>query len=340
MRLLLMLLLFFSTVSQAITLREDYPRTYVVKSGDTLWTIAQKYLHKPWEWKSLWYANPKIKNPNRLYPGDILKLIFYHKKPYIKVLPNGTIKLTPHTRVKAGANAIPPIQLNDIQPFLNSSWVFDDNKLHEAPYVVAFVGERLRAGQGDKVYVKCLHPKKQLPVGEQLSYAVFRPSGTYKEPHTERILGYKSRLIGYGVLTQGGNPSILLLTNITSGVQLADRVIPNKLPYFDLYFEPQEPNQQIRGNIIDLLGEEEQGATGYVAVIDKGKLHGLKPGAVLAIHSRPKSVPDPIESGEMIILPPIRIGEIMVFRTFEHTSFALIINSTRSINVLDRISNP
>lgn len=340
MRLLLMLVLIISTTAQAITLREDYPKTYTVQPGDTLWSIASKYLHKPWEWKALWHANPTIKNPNRLYPGDILKLSFYHKRPFLKVLPNGTVKLTPHTRVEAGANAIPPVPLSDIEPFLNRSWVFDENRLQDAPYIVDYLGERLRAGQGDQVYVKCLHPSEKLPVGEKLSYAIFRPSGIYQEPNTERTLGYKSRLVGYGELVQGGDPAVLLLTNITTGVRLADRVIPNSHPYFDLYFEPQEPNQRLQGSIIDLLGDDEQGATGYVAVIDRGKDHNLEPGDVLAIYTRSKLVRDPINTGQSINIPPERIGEMMIFRTFTHTSFALVINSTKAIHVLDNFCNP
>ncbi len=340
MRLLLMMVFLISTTAQAITLRDDYPKTYTVQPGDTLWSIAHQYLQKPWEWKALWHANPTIKNPNRLYPGDVLKLSFYQKQPFLKVLPNGTIKLSPHTRIEGGANAIPPIHLTDIEPFLNNSWVFDEDRLNEAPYVLDYLGERLRAGQGDRVYVKCLHPSTKLPVGERLSYAVFRPSGIYREPETNRCLGYKSRLIGYGELIQGGEPAVLLLTEITTGVEVADRVIPNQHPYFDLYFEPQEPTKQFKGSIIDLLGDDEQGATGYVAVLDRGKDYNLEPGDVLAIYSRPKAVRDPINTGQTVMLPPERIGEVMVFRTFTHTSFALIVNSTQVIHKLDNVCNP
>ncbi|PID64699.1 MAG: peptidoglycan-binding protein, partial [Gammaproteobacteria bacterium] len=48
--------------------RTDAPDRYVVKRGDTLWHIAGLFLKNPARWKEIWHANPKIKNPNKIYP--------------------------------------------------------------------------------------------------------------------------------------------------------------------------------------------------------------------------------------------------------------------------------
>lgn len=47
------------------------PRTHTVRKGDTLWGIARQYGA---ELAALIRANPQIKNPNLIYPGEAVKL--------------------------------------------------------------------------------------------------------------------------------------------------------------------------------------------------------------------------------------------------------------------------
>jgi len=324
--------------NNALTLQPTAPTRYVVQPGDTLWDIANQYLAYPWEWKSLWRANPNIKNPDRLYPGAILELHYHQRNPYLRVLSNGTIKLSPYMRPMPLENAIPPISLSDIKPFLDGSLVLDKDSLKYAPYVVAFMTEHLLGSQGDEVYVKNLCPK-QPPQGTTFSYALYRPCGEYRDPVTKCFLGYKASLVGYAELVRGCDPSTIVLTDIMQGVKLLDRVMPNNHPEFDLYFEPRAPAIAVSGLIIDLPGDYTQGAVGLVAVINKGKDARLQPGDVLGVYSDCNRVIDP-KCPECVKLPPERIGEVMVFRTFSHTSFALVVRSIRAIKLTDKVTNP
>jgi murein DD-endopeptidase MepM/ murein hydrolase activator NlpD len=51
------------------------PRTYIVKPGDNLWKIAQKFYKNGGFWKKIYEANlDKIKNPNVIRAFTILKI--------------------------------------------------------------------------------------------------------------------------------------------------------------------------------------------------------------------------------------------------------------------------
>lgn len=47
--------------------------TYTVVKGDSLWKIAKKHYGDPLKWPVIYNANKdKIRNPNRIYPGQVL----------------------------------------------------------------------------------------------------------------------------------------------------------------------------------------------------------------------------------------------------------------------------
>lgn len=54
------------------TTKPKTSKKYTVKSGDCLWTIAQKYYGKGSDWKKIYNANKGVigSNPNLIYPGQ------------------------------------------------------------------------------------------------------------------------------------------------------------------------------------------------------------------------------------------------------------------------------
>lgn len=52
------------------------PKTYTVKSGDSLWAIAKRILGDGSRWQEIYNANVSVigKNPNLIYPGQVLRI--------------------------------------------------------------------------------------------------------------------------------------------------------------------------------------------------------------------------------------------------------------------------
>ncbi len=46
--------------------------TYIVKEGDTLWSIAERLLKDPFLWPNIWAENPHITDPDFIFPGEVL----------------------------------------------------------------------------------------------------------------------------------------------------------------------------------------------------------------------------------------------------------------------------
>ena len=54
--------------------------THRVTKGDTLWEIAERYVHDPWAYQEL-ATNSGIDNPDLIHPGEEIRIVFVSRKP-------------------------------------------------------------------------------------------------------------------------------------------------------------------------------------------------------------------------------------------------------------------
>ena len=47
---------------------------HIVRKGDTLWDICDRYFRNPYQWPRIWAFNPQIQNPHWIFPGDQVRL--------------------------------------------------------------------------------------------------------------------------------------------------------------------------------------------------------------------------------------------------------------------------
>jgi len=137
-------------------LKPNAPDRYTVVHGDTLWSISERYLSAPQRWPALWNLNREtVRNPNRIYPGDVL--VLDRAKGQLEIIPSDTVKLSPKVRAEiSNATAIPSIPPALIEPYLSRPLVIEPNGLDNAPTIVATQENRVILGAGNVAYVRGL----------------------------------------------------------------------------------------------------------------------------------------------------------------------------------------
>ena len=136
-----------------------------------------------------------------------------------------------------------------------------------------------------------------------------------------------------------GNPTTLNLVSSKREVLNGDLLLPSEESELDFNFFPQPPRETINGKIISVFNGLTQIGQYNVVVLNRGQRDGLVPGNVLAIYQSGNKVPDP-QGIKWVTLPDERAGILMVFRTYEKVSYALVMKATRVMHVNDRVTNP
>lgn len=328
-------LLLGQAMAQEPELRSDYPEEYTVVKGDTLWDISSTFLSNPWMWPEIWHVNPQIANPHLIYPGDVIRLVYFDGKPRIVVdSSNRVVKLSPKVRTLDEGEAIPTIPLDKINNFLSRSRVVTQEELDRAPHVVSGESKRLVLGKGDRLYARGTFDS------DVAVYGVYRRGDTYIDPETGELLGIQAMDIGSGRMRAlDGEVATLLMTRTTEEVRVGDRLLSEEQRSIDANFFPSAPKVDVNAQIIAVEGGVTQVGKMDVVVINRGDREGITVGNVLAVYKRGGTVKDRVK-GDMVTLPDERAGLVMVFRTFEKVSLGLVLEADRPLAIRDLARNP
>ena len=326
--------------AEEIELNPAHPDRYTVAAGDTLWDIAGKFLSRPWQWPEIWRNNPEIRNPDLIYPGDVLVLGYMDGEPRLSI--EGSIegssetRLSPRIRSTPIDQAIPAIPMNSIRQFLSRPQVVGSDGLADAPYVVAFADEHIVGGYGNRIFVRAVEE------GAPTAYTLLRQGAPYKDAETGELLGYEGIYVGDAHLEQAGDPATLFLDRTELEVRIGDRLLPVAQEKLRLAFQPHAPKAKIRGHVITVLNGVTQIGQYSIVALDRGAANGIEVGHVLQILQKGGMIRDIVgsRSGDTIAAPEQKAGLIMVFRVFKRVSYALVMNATRALHVLDAVQTP
>lgn len=350
-----------ATYATAVEVNGGHPDTYVVRKGDTLWDISARFLKKPWLWPEIWQANPQVKNPHLIYPGDVLSLAYLDR-----------VVAQPGPRQEAPITGIP---LDQVEPFLKQLSVVDEVK--SLPFVAGLEDNRLRATSGQTAYVRGL---EGAAVGQR--WSVVRPTVRFALPKpTEELtangdvtpgsgtlwknffvpskrnqtLGYELAQVNVGTVTKvaSGNvdvTTIALQTQIGGReVRVGDRLVPVEANPYDLQFFPHVPAAQTEGLDIRVLAVTDMFLSGGprdIVAISAGSADGIDNGTVVSLWRQGRHVANRMKfpgSSRMddsltdgagrITLPDEYAAHAMVFRTYDKVSYALVMQGVKPVLV-------
>ena len=315
-------------------LRSDAPERYQVVSGDTLWGVAGHFLHAPWQWPQLWRDNLQSDNPHLIYPGDVLVLSDCQGSPCLALeRSQNVVKLSPQMRTVPHREAIAPIPMDVARAFLREHRVVDDaENLQELAYVVAGDDRRLMSGAGDRIYVR-----GDVPQRDQVG--IYRQSEDY-QALDGTPLGVE--LINVGVaryISSEGDIVQLEVLNAHQEVRINDIILPLEERELNTEFMPRAPLNAVEGHIIAVPGGVRFTGRFQIVALDLGSLDGLQAGHVLRVNQQGELINDP-RTQELVQLPSTEAGIVMVFKPYDHISYALVMQAARVLELGDQVYSP
>lgn len=349
-------------------LATNAPDEYTIRRGDTLWAISGLFLKSAWRWPELWGMNlADIRNPHLIYPGQTLYLERINGRATLRSrrstadgAPMDTVRVSPRTRIELLADdALPTLKSHLIEPFLAEPVIVDENGLTLAPRIVAAQEGRVLLTRGDRAYARGQGDAMLVdePAQRQKAYRVFRNATPLKDPVTDEILGYEAQYVGKALLVHGEStqasvdkdgkprtdiiPATIDIVGAKEEMRVGDRLLPEP-PQQLLSYAPHAPQGPVNARIVSVYGSAVvNAAQNQVVAINLGTRDGIESGHVLAILKDGARLIDKTDPARPELkLPDERNGLLMVFRTFEKLSYALVLDITDGVQVGDRLVNP
>lgn len=347
-------------------LNPNAPDSYTVKPGDTLWAISGMFLKSPWRWPTLWGMNLQdIRNPHRIYPGQQLFLDKSNGFATLRTrsgagnVPTETVRVSPRTRSSTLADeSIPTLPANLLEPFLSEPMIVDEATFLRAPRIVA-TQDRVLLARGDRAYARSQNEGDlSTAKGAPDKYRVFRNATPLKDPNTGLVIGYEAQYVGDADLVRGESlrdakdkegkpikeivPATIDIINSKEEMRVGDRLLPAPKREFSTY-TPRAPERRIEGGrVVSIYGSAvNNAAQNQIVVINRGKADGMETGHVMAILKDRQEFIDRTDPEKPLIkIPDERNGLLMVFRTFDKLSYALVLQITDGVSIGDRLVNP
>ena len=191
----------------------------------------------------------------------------------------------------------------------------------------------------------------QVPFGERATGSVWQATLGQLERFNYPVIGYELWEAARARVIQAGDPAILEIIGGRREVSAGDFVLPIDDYRHDLSFAPRAMDDAPEGTVLS-VSEAYYGAGHYqIVAISLGTNDGIQPGHTFSAFRPGQTIRDPqanhparrgrqAEISSHVALPDEYAGVLMVFRPFEHISYAIVLDGTNAIRIGDILSHP
>ncbi len=329
-RIIVLILMASACVAPCLALAagQDEPTIYVIKRGDTLWGLSERFIKDPYYWPDMWSKNGQITNPHFIYPGQRVRVFPDH----LESVPGESAARKAATAVKS-ADVFQEVAEEKTFVVRGNEGFLMESDIKPFGYVIGVHHDRIVAGEDDIVFTD-IGTSYGVKGGEK--FAVFRKDLSISHPVTNEIMGSKVVPLGTLQLTdveQKASRAIITTsyTEISPGAYL--------VPYRDEKRREvvlKMPTRDLKGYIIESETGTNIIAAGDIVYIDLGSSRGAEPGNMIYI-VRDVTPDQRYVEGRVDQLPQELLGALVILETGKKTATALVVKSIDAIYKGDKI---
>lgn len=327
---------------------------YTIVPHDTLWDISGRFLKNPFKWPRIWKINPYIKNPDLIYPGNVVKItpngmeIISKKEaeaemgklPTVSLEPEEEkiVVLEPEAEKKEEAAPAPspaPEKPKASATSIERRGFITDKELASAGAIVRAKEVTDLMTEGNGVFIT-LKDKSSVKPGD--TFSIFTVGQPIKHPVTGARIGNAIDMLGSVVVTDVNGDDVVegRIDNSYSEIEVGARVREFRPRVTEV--EITAPDADVKGVIVTAMEGKENLSKGDIVYIDRGSRDGLKKGNTMRIFRESGKAEDPLNRGKFLSLPPIDLGTLVVIETGESTSSCVVVKSLKSIVWGDKVA--
>jgi LysM repeat protein len=333
---LLLLLILVIMPSVLFAASQDEPTIYVIKQGDTLWGLSERFIKDPKYWPNMWSKNGQVTNPHFIYPGQKLR-IFPDRLEIVSkeevVTSVAEVPVPKAAPVETVAEAIQQVAAEKTYTIYGSEGLIAEKDFKQSGLIIGIQHDRIVAGLDDIVYTDN-GSNQDVHGGDKFS--LFQKGALVKHPVSKEEIGFKMIPLGSLQLTDvDAKTSRAIITKSTREISPGAYLLPykdNRRREITL----KNNSSDLKGYIVDSFSGASILAAGDIVFIDLGADQGAEVGNMLYI-VRDVKIDKRYVEGKIDRLPQELLGALVILETGSKTSTALVVKSIDTIYKGDRI---